>query len=114
MSSCDDLRSGDQIKYYSCTNCTGCTYLKTVSQLISDEACTDENRIIQCELENENVTANFDIATTVSKHAYLKSFVPGSGQVITLKYNDHNVFRKYKQNIIDKVTSLLMYLLFRE
>ena len=84
---CNTLRSNGKIKYYNCANCTdtGCTYLKTVSQIIPDGACGDENRILQCELENENVTANIDVtanaASTDTKHAFLKSFTPGSAQV---------------------------------
>ena len=87
---CDELRSNGKIKYYNCGNCTDCTYLKTVSQLIPDGACGDENRIIECELEN--VTANIDVTanteSTDTKHAFLKSFTPGSAQVRYFLYVD--------------------------
>ena len=84
---CSNLRSGGAMKYYNCTNCNGCTYLKTVTELIDDRKCKDEDRIIQCELQNENVTANIDINSGVTKHAFLKSFTPGSAQVSVLNKN---------------------------
>ena len=95
---CDALRSNGKIKYYDCNNCTDCSYLKTVSQLIPDGACPDdENRIIECELENENVTANIDVTASIhssaTKHAFLKSFTPGSAQVRFSKSKEERLKR---------------------
>ena len=47
---------------------------------MKDDACADEDRIIQCELENENVTANIQIDPSMSKHSLLKAWQQ-SGQV---------------------------------
>ena len=85
---CNEFRdeSGEdgEFTYYNCSSCTGCTYLKTVTQLIADVGCKDENRILQCELEHENITANIDPDNfkDVTKHAFFKSRVPGSAKVL--------------------------------
>ena len=76
---CDGYRALDPIQYYNCTACDRCSYRLTVSQYMKDDACEDEDRIIQCELENENVTSNIAIDASNSKNSLLKSWQ--SGQV---------------------------------
>ena len=79
-STCDEYRALGPIQYYNCTTCDRCSYRLTVSQYMKDDACEDEDRIIQCELENENVTANIQIDPSMSKHSLLKAWQQ-SGQV---------------------------------
>ena len=107
-STCDEYRALGPIQYYNCTTCDRCSYRLTVSQYMKDDACADEDRIIQCELENENVTANIQIDPSMSKHSLLKAWQQ-SGQVryydripvlMQLIYDEIHGHRNYSTNFL--------------
>ena len=78
---CTEYTPTEKIKYYDCSNCTSCTYLKTVAEIISDVRCSDEDRILQCELEGNNVTSNINLNRDDTNRAFEKSWKFGQVRI---------------------------------